>query len=286
MNQDGNETMRLLARAAEYLAPFRRRFVVCLVAIACLPAQSSADGPPAETVLNLAESWHIDHSTHHVQGLCVSKDAFWISSVERATKSGWIFRVARASLQVESSRRLTDGPRYHPGGMQLSGTKLWIPLAEYRPHSTSRIVKLNADTLAEEFAFTVDDHIGAVAVDSAGTIYAANWDAEEFYLFDRDGTLKRKVINPTGVAYQDFEWHDGRLLGTGRIGSGRTARGVVDSIDPKGWRHVARYVLAGTSRTGQRNFGREGFCSFAGDFYLLPEDGPNSTVYRFGRSGN
>jgi hypothetical protein len=87
--------------------------------------------------------------------------------------------------------------------------------------------------------------------------------------------------NPTGVAYQDFEYHDGRLYAAGTTKLDGQPTAVVDAIDVARWKLAARYALRGDVRSGGSNFCREGFCKFGESFYVLPEDGPHATVYRF-----
>lgn len=232
-------------------------------------------------VLEVAQSWHVDHPTHHVQGLCATEDTFWISSVERAAKSGYVFRVDRQDVRVVAERRLTIGDCYHPGGMQLVGDVIWVPLAEYRPRSTTKLLKLDSETLETLAELPIDDHIGALAADGEGNLYAANWDSRQIYRLDTNGQIHETIDSPTGVAYQDMELHGGLLYGTGRARiDGRTVS-VVDVLDPGKWQLVARYELRGERRTGGGDFGREGLSKLGDSFYLMPEDGPHTTVYRF-----
>jgi hypothetical protein len=137
--------------------------------------------------------------------------------------------------------------------------------------------------------FTLADHLGGAAVDAGRRVYTANWDARTIYVLDTAGKELERRDNPTGVAYQDFEFHDGKLYcagslkldaaGTAKLDGRSTA--VVDVIDVANWSLVDRYALRGELRSGGSNFCREGFCKFGDSFYVLPEDGPNATVYRF-----
>lgn len=235
---------------------------------------------PLERELVVAERWTIEHPTHHVQGLCVSDEAFWISSVERAARRGWIFRVDRRTLAVSGQRELTFAAQYHPGGMQRVGDTVWVAVAEYRPRSTSRVVRLDAVTLETRGELAVDDHLGAVAADGHDRLWAVNWDARQFYQLSGDGRVLAVRDSPTGVAYQDIEWHEGLLLGVGWLKEGG-GRAVVDTIDPVRWQLLERDVLVGEVASGGRNFGREGFALWRQSYFVLPEDGPRSTVYRF-----
>lgn len=233
------------------------------------------------TVLKVAESWPIEHETHHVQGLCVNERFFWISSVDTKAKKGWVYRVDRGTGKMIAERDITLGDQYHPGGMQIASGELWVPVAEYKPLSTSTMLRLDPETLETKGSFPVEDHLGGVAIDDRGNVFAANWDCRFIYLFDGTGKELKKVPSPTKVAYQDMKWRNGELWAAGTLRQGIRSQAVVDVLDVADWVLVNRYVLDGKPKDGKFSFSREGFDYFEGSFYLLPEDGPNSTVYRF-----
>lgn len=243
--------------------------------------QPESAGLPDPVELTAVESWPVRHPTHHIQGLCVDRDHFWISSVERKAKKGWVYLVDRHTLTVTKEREISIGEQYHPGGMQVVGGELWVPVAEYKPTSTSTMLCLDAMSLETLRSFPLLDHIGGVAVSDDGTIYAANWDCKTLYELDADGKILGRKPNPTGVAYQDLKWHQGKLWGTGSVGILKLNTGIVDVIDPDQWALKQRYRLAGKTADGGSNFGREGLAIFEDSLYLLPEDGPHTTVHRF-----
>lgn len=232
-------------------------------------------------VLEVSHSWHIDHPTHHVQGLAVRDDWFWLTSVQGDADLGWVYRVDRRTLKVVAQRRLVNAAQIHPGGIQLVGRALWVPLAEYRPKSTATILRLDAVTLMTTASFTVDDHIGAIAFDGKDRLYAANWDSRQIYTFDTMGKQLDVINNPTDVRFQDMEYHDGVLLGIGRAEVDGKRLGTVVAIDPESREVVDHWLLMGTTRGGDSNFGREGFSLWGDSFFALPEDGPDTTVYEF-----
>jgi hypothetical protein len=242
------------------------------------PSASAAE-PARPIELPLAESWPIEVATHHVQGVCVDAHSIWLSAVERATKQGYVWRLNRSNREVQASQKFALGAQFHPGGMQLTGTGLWMPLAEYRPRSTATILCLDPTTLQERTRFSVPDHIGGVAGDGTGRLWLANWDCRQIYLYSELGQLRQTFEGPTGVAYQDFEFHEGELFCAGQLRGAGTA--VVDVLTADTLEQRQRYVLTGKTRTGNSLFCREGFCKFGDDFYLLPEDGPHTTLYRF-----
>ena len=67
-----------------------------------------------------------------------------------------------------------------------------MPVAEYRPNSTAVIERLNKRTLEVEFRFAVSDHIGCIAV-TPGIQVGGNWDSKQFYVWDRRGSLMRRL---------------------------------------------------------------------------------------------
>ena len=255
------------------------------------PARAIEPAPGAikPVELTVAESWPIDHPLHHVQGLAVTDKWFWITSVDRRARRGFVYRVSRDTLKIVAQRDITLDAQCHPGGLQLAADRLWIPVAEYRPRSTSTMLQLDPTSLETLDKFVLADHLGGAAVDAGQRIYTANWDARTIYVLDTAGKEVERRDNPTGVAYQDFEFHAGKLYCAGstkldaagdtKLAGQPTA--VVDVIDVANWTLVDRYALRGTLRSGGSNFCREGFCKFGDSFYVLPEDGPNATVYRF-----
>lgn len=240
-----------------------------------------ADDEPVPIIeLAVAESWPIDYATHHVQGLCVDDEHFYVSSVARQQREGWVFVFDRAGTLI-TSRNVTQGQQIHPGGMQLVDGQLWVALAEYRPHSRGTVLTLDAKTLETRASFPVDDHIGGVATDGREHVYAANWDSRTIYRFDLQGNLQEKIANRQPVAYQDLEWHDGQLWGVGQLPRGRERWPVVDVLDAGDASLVRRYRLQGETRSRAASFAREGFTLVGRDLYVLPEDGPHTAVYRF-----
>ena len=240
------------------------------------PAQASRP-----VVVPMVQEWAIELPPHHVQGLAVSEQNYWVSTVDRRERKGWVYRLDRDSLRIVAARDLSDGSRYHPGGFQEAGGALWLPVAEYRSRSSTTVLKLDPTTFETLSSFDWDDHLGAIASDAKGTLYAANWDAQVIYYFDEAGGLKEKRDNPTGVAYQDIDYYDGLLFGCGQATIDGKRVAVVDAIEPATLELKVRYALHGGEAASERNFAREGFAKFGEDFFVLPEDGPQSALYRF-----
>jgi len=159
--------------------------------------------------------------------------------------------------------------RFHPGGIALEGDALWIPVAEYRAHSSSVIERRSKRTLALESQFEVADHIGCIAA-SPDFLIGGNWDSKEFYVWNRQGQLIRKVPNATGNAYQDMKFAAGEIVASGKLADGE---GAIDWLALPSFQ-LRRRVMAGKNDRGVL-YTREGMAIRGNQLILLPEDGPS-----------
>jgi hypothetical protein len=146
--------------------------------------------------------------TFHTQGLVKVGDAFFVSSVEvladrvvtgstdaltdfsidrtPGAGRGWLFKFDGAG-HLLGKVELTEGDRYHPGGIDYDGQRLWVPVAEYRPNSTSQVFAVDPLTLQARKAWTAKDHLGAIVRDRAGgTFHALSWGGRRLYTFAAD----------------------------------------------------------------------------------------------------
>lgn len=218
----------------------------------------------------------------HVQGLALDPARVWVTSVDHAGHRAFLHVFDRASGRFLQRLDLTDGARYHPGGLSLSGTSLWVPVAELRPDSSAVLMEIDTRTLAVRRRIAVADHIGCVAADGSRLV-AGNWDSRELYEFDlRRGTQPVRVVgNPSDTHFQDMKFVDGQLVAGGNTS---WLDGTVDWIDPATMR-VTRSLKAGAIGP-VRPFGRggpftgEGMAIEGRELYVLPEDGP-SRVFHF-----
>jgi len=186
-------------------------------------AQLSADSVWVER-----ERIELSFSLHHPEGLVKVGDEFLISSVDvlewpkkhdgvardgpdrtLGRGRGYLYRVSAAGELLDQVE-LGD-PQvgiYHPGGMDFDGTHLWVPVAQYRPHSRSIVYRVDPRTLQVESVFSVEDHIGSVVLDrDRGRIYGFSWGSREIYTWDLDGReLARKLNGSHWVDYQDCKY--------------------------------------------------------------------------------
>ena len=217
----------------------------------------------------------------HVQGLAIEGAHVWVTSVDRATRRGYLHEFDRATGRFLRRGELTDGPRYHPGGISAGGGMIWVPVAEMRPDSSATIVALDQHTLRVRRRIRIADHLGCVAV-LGRTLVAGNWDSRALYILDIDDPASLRVVpNPSRTRYQDMKFVDGQLVAGGPVS---WWRGSVDWID---WPSL---TLRRSLRAGAIGpiapFGRGGALTGEGmaidgrDLYVVPEDGP-SRLFRF-----
>lgn len=244
---------------------------------------AAAPDPASDGVENarLQGTLSLKGELFHVQGLELDGAHIWVTSVDKARRKGYLHEFDRASGKFLRRLELTDGARYHPGGISISGESIWVPVAEMRPNSSAVLVEIDAGTLQVRRKIHVSDHLGCVAA-SGHKLVAGNWDSKLLYIFDLTGKVPAQVVrNPSQTQYQDMKFVDGQLVASGT----RTGwSGTVDWID---WplMTVSRTLRAGAVGT-IRPFGRggpftgEGMAIQGRELYLVPEDGP-SRLFHF-----
>jgi hypothetical protein len=227
-----------------------------------LPMESWSD-------LQLLRSVELEGDTYHVQGVDFNNQSLWVTSVDTTASKGRLHEFSLATGKMERTEEIQDGARFHPGGIASDEQSIWIPVAEYRRTSTSVIQRRNKRTLQLEFAFSVSDHIGCVAV-TPDYLIGGNWDSLEFYVWDHSGKLLRTVSNETHNAYQDMKFDGRYIVASGLLSDGS---GAIDWIDFPSFHLVHRVKAERTDR--QVPFTREGMAIRGSQLLLLPEDSPS-----------
>lgn len=217
----------------------------------------------------------------HVQGLELEATRVWVTSIDRKNRKAFLHLFDRASGTFLRRIELTDGARYHPGGISISGRSLWVPVAEMRPRSTSVLLEIDTESLQVLRRIEVNDHLGCVAV-TGGTLVAGNWDSCQFHIIDlADPSRLRTVTNPSRTAFQDIKFVGNQLVAAG---TRSLWSGTLDWIDWPGLK-VTRSLRSGAVGP-VRPFGRGGAYTSEGmaiegrDLYVVPEDGP-SRLFHF-----
>ncbi|WCM28366.1 DUF6454 family protein [Sphingomonas sp. QA11] len=211
----------------------------------------------------------------HVQGVDLDSRRIWVTSVDLTGRKGYLHEFDRLSGRLLRRVELTDGPRYHPGGLSLADGSIWVAVAEMTPDSSAALVEIDTDSLRIRRRIPVADHLGCVAV-SGRTLIAGNWDSRLLRIFDLpSGKEVRVVPNPFATRYQDMKFVGRQLVAGGPV---TPFSGTIDWID---WPSMK---LARTARTGvtdrARPYTGEGMALKGRDLFLVPEDGP-SRLFHF-----
>lgn len=224
----------------------------------------TATAQTAERIIRL------EGETHHVQGIALAGSRMLVTSVERQAGRGWLMEFDGAGKRLRAVE-IQNGSMIHPGGIDIDDVSVWIPVAEYKPKSRSRIERRSIETFELLSAFEVPDHIGAVAL-GTDRLYLVNWDARQFYEYSLDGTLIRVRDNPTGYRFQDLKYRYGTLAGSAPSRTGKSGGAVV-------WMDPETLAVTEVRTVGRTDRGvslvNEGLEIRDGRAYLLPEDTPS-----------
>jgi len=177
------------------------------------------------TVWNEVDRLKLDFPTFHPEGLVVTDNRIFLSSVEVIEPTqkypspvggydrtpgkgvGHLFVMNREG-ELQKDIVLGEGDMYHPGGISYDGTDVWVPVAQYRPDSSAIIYKVNAQSLKATEQFRVQDHIGGIVRDeTTGHLVGNNWGSRRFYDWRPDGSTTSAWANPSHfVDYQDCQY--------------------------------------------------------------------------------
>jgi len=250
--------------------------VVVTCAMVC--ATAMAFRAPRETSLDelkLLRTLDLEGATNHVQGVDTDGTMAWITSVDTPNRKGNLHEYSVSTGVRRRVLEIQDGARFHPGGLSSDAAALWLPVAEYRANSTSVIQRRNKKNLELDFQFAVADHIGCIAV-TPTLLIGGNWDSRDFYVWDHQGKLIRKIISSTKNAYQDMKFDGEYVVASGLL---QDKSGAIDWLDLQSLKLVHRMKAGKTDRGA--SFTREGMGIHADQLWLLPEDQP-SRLFVFG----
>ncbi|MGZ4457153.1 MAG: DUF6454 family protein [Nocardioides sp.] len=197
------------------------------------PSASGTDSTLATDFAKLTRStaWsqvsalHLDFQTFHTEGLAITDKHIFLSAVQiieptqkyptpvdgydrTAGKGvGHLFVMDRQG-NLQKDIVLGEGDMYHPGGIDVDGRNVWVPVAQYRPDSSSIIYKVDASTLKVSEQFRVDDHIGGIVKDATtGDLVGNTWGSRRFYDWSPSGQQRSTWLNPSHfVDYQDCQY--------------------------------------------------------------------------------
>lgn len=192
------------------------------------PAAESFTQVDRNTTWTLTKKLKLDFPTYHPQGFALVGDRIFMSSVEiteapvkfptpvdgydrtTGTGTGHVFVMTRSGELIKDIV-VGEGTMYHPGGIDYDGRSVWVPVAEYRPHSRSVVYRINPNTLEVSEAFRHPDHVGGVVRDtSTGQIHGVSWGSRTFFTWNKQGRQLDTSANPDHLLdYQDCDYAGG-----------------------------------------------------------------------------
>ncbi len=248
--------------------------------------------------------WHLmdkvplRFNAFHPQGLVKLGEFFYLSAVNKIEKTekldkGPYDRTPGVGvgylLRFSSNGRLTkqltigEGHRYHPGGIDTDGRYIWVPVAEYRPHSHSIIYKIDLTSWKAIEAFRVDDHIGDLVFNRAqNTLIGMNWDSKIIYEWNLEGKLLRKLNNQNDtLAFQDCKYAGKeKIICSGVKQKKRGGLVLMETKHFKSMHHVLNPPKTKNDIFMTKNPMALVFDKQRLRYYFIPEDGI-STLYGF-----
>jgi hypothetical protein len=188
------------------------------------------------------EQIELQFNNYHSQGMVRIGDLFYMSSVELIKSPrridepkhrydrtpgkgiGHLF-VFDYQGKLVNEIILGEGDIYHPGGIDYDGTHIWVPVAEYRPHSQSIVYKVDPVTLRAEESFRVQDHIGGIVREGQnGKLIGNSWGSRKFYEWDLNGQQLLEKDNTSHF----IDYQDGHYVGDGKV----ILSGISELVNP------------------------------------------------------
>ena len=267
--------------------------------------QSALQSLDRNTDWRTTQTIEVSFDTHHPQGFAIVGDYLFVSSVEiieRARRypagssqydrstgrgKGHLFKM---DLQGRLIDRIEIGRDsvYHPGGIDFDGRYLWVPVAEYRPNSSSIIYRVDPATMTAEEVFSFTDHIGGIVHDlEHDRLWGVSWGSRTFYTWQlSSSTLQLEAPESSlnlahYIDYQDCQYAgDGLAACTGVASltdmNGQTIRlGGLEMIDMDSNAPVHQVPILRWTETGLPYTQNPMALKVEGDvlrFYLMPED--------------
>ncbi|NUP75202.1 MAG: hypothetical protein HOQ07_11230 [Sinomonas sp.] len=167
----------------------------------------------------------LNFPTYHTEGIAFSEDHIFLSAVQIIEPTvkyptpqngfdrspgkgiGHLFVMDKAG-NLQKDITLGEGDMYHPGGIDFDGTNVWVPVAQYRPNSSSIIYRVDASSLDVHKQFEVPDHFGGIVKDlQTGRLVGNTWGSRRFAEWDLQGKQLSTWENPNYfIDYQDCQY--------------------------------------------------------------------------------
>jgi len=194
----------------------------------------------AVAAIDASTSWSLVSSTplrfpaFHPQGLVRHGDLWWLSTVDIVGTRGHLIAFDDDG-ERHADLGVGDVTRFHPGGFDVVDGVAHLPVAEYRPRSSTGVWCVDLRDPEPFEVFRVDDHLGAVARRAdRDEFIAMTWGSREVVRLASDGSVLDRRRNPSHfIDIQDnqllsdeillcsgvsFPWSGSSVVGLGGVG--------------------------------------------------------------------
>lgn len=148
------------------------------------------------TAWSLVSSAPLRFSAFHPQGLVRHGGLWWLSTVDIVNTRGHLIAFDGDGEQ-HADLSIGDDVRFHPGGFDVTGGIAYVPVAEYRPRSSTTVWRIDLSHPEPTAVFRVDDHLGALSFGADRNEFVAmTWGSREILRLSADGTELARRRNP------------------------------------------------------------------------------------------
>jgi hypothetical protein len=177
------------------------------------------------TQWQLTSRLKLNFPTFHTEGIVFAGDRIFLSAVQIIEPTikyptpqggydrtpgkgiGHLFVMDRQG-NLRKDIVLGEGDMYHPGGIDFDGRNVWVPVAQYRPNSSTIIYRVDASSLQVHKQFEVKDHFGGVVLDkTTGHLVGNTWGSRRFAEWSLTGEQLNTWDNTSFfIDYQDCQY--------------------------------------------------------------------------------
>src|SRR5262245_59318816 len=242
--------------------------------------------------------------TYHPQGIVKIGDSFFLTAID-GNAAGYLIKfeveggIANKSATLIRQVQLADRAfknRIHPGGIDYDASKnrIWCPLAEKTPDTSTSILIINPDDLSYDNVGYITDHLGTTIVDVQNNRIRMIDYHTGMYSFQlkADGTFPSDIHRAAKFVLPDepIEYQDCKHLGQRYALCAGSRPHRVDLIhfdDDVDGNTATRYSIVRKIPLGTSNLAREAMAfdtleDAAGRkfvrFYFKPDDGSNTQL--------
>lgn len=151
----------------------------------------------SSTAWSLVSSTPLRFPAFHPQGLVRHGELWWLTTVDVVGVRGHLLAFDDDGAP-QADLLIGDGAEFHPGGFDVADGVAHIPVAEYAPHSSTSLWRVDLDDPDPTVAFHLHDHLGAICFRPERNEHVAvTWGSREILRLSADGVELDRVSNPS-----------------------------------------------------------------------------------------